>query len=415
MILSFQIILALSLALAVVNARALPNITTQSKSQSVSLGTKVTFQVKASSSSPPLSYQWRLNAVDIPQATTSSLAVPGIQLLNAGDYLAVVTDASGSVTSKVATLQVDPAFTKITTGPIATEGGASTACAWGDYNNDGWPDLFVNNRDQQNFLFRNKGDGTFEKITAGHMVTNITTHLAGVWGDYDNDGYLDMLVTNGGSLAGNQKNFLYHNNGDGTFSQPAAAAVGSIVTDAGGFLGAAWGDYDGDGFLDVFVAHYTGANRIYHNVSGAAIKPWRPAPKNGSRGPIPTASKYNRVAMMSLSWPAAWSSTWSAMETRKSIEDASSRLQRLFVIPLRSIKGPSLVFYQILLQTRRLGLAWELDDSSPAWEKSFPELASILAPIRPWSRARTICQHWTPAREALPRLNSLFIGRSSAF
>ena len=54
-------------------------------------------------------------------------------------------------------------FTKITTGNIATEGGASTACAWGDYDNDGWPDLFVNNRDGPNFLYRNKRDGTFER------------------------------------------------------------------------------------------------------------------------------------------------------------------------------------------------------------------------------------------------------------
>ena len=172
------------------------------------------------------------------------------------------------MTSVVVTLSVDPTFTKITTGNIATEGGASTACAWGDYDNDGWPDLFVNNRDARNFLYRNNRDGTFEKITTGHLVTNTTTHLAGVWADYDNDGFLDLLVVNGGCCAGNQRNFLYHNNGNGTFSQPSAATAGSIVSDMGGFHGCAWGDYDSDGFLDVFVANFTGSNYLYRNVGG---------------------------------------------------------------------------------------------------------------------------------------------------
>ena len=260
-------ILLIALAFTGANAVGQPTITSHPTNQSVSLGANVTFQVRATGTEP-LNFQWRLNHVDIPEGITNSLVLTNVQLLHAGDYTAVVTDASGSVTSRVATLQVDPTFTKITTGTIATEGSASTACAWGDYDNDGWPDLFVNNRDARNFLYRNQRDGTFEKITTGHLVTNTVTHLAGVWGDYDNDGYLDMLVVNGGCCAGAQQNFLYHNNRDGTFSQPSPAVTGSILTDAGGFHGAAWGDYDGDGFLDVVVANYTGSNYLYRNIGG---------------------------------------------------------------------------------------------------------------------------------------------------
>jgi hypothetical protein len=268
----FRITLCLCLALAVVKAMALPTITTQPTNRSVSLGAKATFEV-GGTSALPRSYQWRLSSADIAGAITNSLVLTNIQSINGGDYVAVVTDASGSVTSRVAALQVDAAFTKITDRNIVNDGlGASTACAWGDYNNDGWPDLFVNNRDQRNFLYRNNGDGTFERITTGHMVTNVTTHLSGVWGDYNNDGYLDMFAANGGSVDGAQRNFLYYNNGDGTFSQPPTTAVGTIVTDVGGFLGAAWGDYDDDGFLDVFVANYFASNWLYHNIGGTTFE-----------------------------------------------------------------------------------------------------------------------------------------------
>lgn len=265
-------IVSIGLMFAAATVIGQPAITLHPKSRSVSLGAKVTFQVKATGAQP-LSYQWRRNTVDIPQATTASLALSGIQLIHAGDYVAVVTDASGSVTSKVATLEVDPTFTKITDGDIVNDAGASNACAWGDYDNDGWPDLFVNNYNRINFLYRNKRDGTFERIRAGHMVLNTATHLAGVWGDYDNDGFLDLLVVNGGAAPtdGSQANFLYHNNGNGTFSQPSATTIGNIITDAGGFHGAAWADYDGDGFLDVFVANSTGPNRLYQNIGGRSF------------------------------------------------------------------------------------------------------------------------------------------------
>jgi hypothetical protein len=256
-----------TLAFSVVNAPGQPAITSQPRSQSVSLGANVTFSVRGSGVAP-LKYQWQLAGVDISGEAANSLILTNVQSSQAGGYTAVISNASGSVTSLVAILQVDSTFTKITAGNIVNDGGASTACAWGDYDNDEWPDLFVNNRDGDNFLYRNKRDGTFERVAAGHLVSNTATNLAGIWGDYDNDGFLDLLMVNGGCCAGPQRNFLYHNEGNGTFSQPSAAAVGGILSDAGGFHGAAWGDYNGDGFLDLFVANFTGTNYLYRNIGG---------------------------------------------------------------------------------------------------------------------------------------------------
>jgi hypothetical protein len=263
-------ILTLAIVGLASNALSQPAITSHPMSQRVSLGAKVTFSVRGSGIAP-LSYQWRFAGGDISGATANSFVLTNVQSLHEGDYTAVVANSSGSVTSLVAVLKVDRTFTKMTVGSIATDSGKSTACAWGDYDNDGWPDLFVNNRDGPNFLYRNKRDGTFQKITVGHLVSDTGTHLAGVWGDYDNDGFLDLLVVNGGFEV-IASNYLYHNNGNGTFSQPSAAEAGSIVTDMGGFHGAAWGDFDGDGYLDVFVANFTGTNYLYRNVGGTRFE-----------------------------------------------------------------------------------------------------------------------------------------------
>src|SRR5215467_2997049 len=95
------------------SAHAQPRIIKQPTSQSVSLGALVKFQVSATSTSPPILYQWRFTSTNLDGKTSSSLSLTNIQLINAGDYDAVLTDNSGSITSRVAHLEVDPAFTKI--------------------------------------------------------------------------------------------------------------------------------------------------------------------------------------------------------------------------------------------------------------------------------------------------------------
>ena len=159
----------------------------------------------------------------------------------------------------------DGTFTKITTGSVPNDGGFSVGCAWGDYDNDGYPDLFVANANfaagQPNFLYHNNGDGSFTKITSGSIVTDIANSTGGSWGDYDNDGDLDLVVAN----YFNSPNFLYRNDGGGTFTK---ILTGPVVTDANSSVGSAWGDYDNDGDLDLFVSNDNNQNNALYSNNG---------------------------------------------------------------------------------------------------------------------------------------------------
>ncbi len=132
-----------------------------------------------------------------------------------------------------------------------------------DYDNDGKMDIFITNGSQlpslkksdasfYNRLYRNKGDGTFEDVTekAGLNGANLGFSFGVAIGDYDNDGFEDIFIANAGT------NTLYHNNGDGTFTD---VTVQSGLTKPANLLsvGAAWLDYDNDGLLDLWVTNYT--------------------------------------------------------------------------------------------------------------------------------------------------------------
>lgn len=159
----------------------------------------------------------------------------------------------------------DGTFTKITTGTIVNDGGYSLNCAWGDYDNDGWQDVFVANANfgagENNFLYKNNGDGTFTKITSGSIVTDGGNSTGASWGDYDNDGDLDLFVTNYFT----ENNFLYRNDGSGIFTK---ITTGEIVNDGGASVGSAWGDYDNDGDLDLFVSNDNDQNEFLYNNNG---------------------------------------------------------------------------------------------------------------------------------------------------
>ena len=129
-----------------------------------------------------------------------------------------------------------------------------------DYDNDGWQDLFFVNGTRldalpknvappTNRLYRNKGDGTFEDVTAKAGLTRTNWGQAVTVGDYDNDGYDDLFVSCFG------KNALFHNNGNGTFTDVAQKA-GVADNKSKWGSGSAFLDYDHDGDLDLFVASY---------------------------------------------------------------------------------------------------------------------------------------------------------------
>ena len=127
------------------------------------------------------------------------------------------------------------------TKPIA----AVHSAAWADIDNDGNLDLFVANENAPSQLFLNKGDGTFVDISRRAGIDRVAFSKGVVAADYDNDGYPDFYVSNF-----NGANFLYHNNGDKTFTEVAAAAGVQFPR----FSFATWFfDYDNDGWPDLFV------------------------------------------------------------------------------------------------------------------------------------------------------------------
>ena len=154
-------------------------------------------------------------------------------------------------------------FTKITSGPMVNDGGDSRAVNWIDYDNDGDVDLFVTNGPQQgenNFFYENNGDGTFTKITNIAITQDGKASDGSSWGDIDNDGDIDLFVANWWG----QPNLLYLNNGDKTFT----FVNNSIVTTESSYSETgSWGDYDGDSFLDLYVCNSGGdlKNFLYKN------------------------------------------------------------------------------------------------------------------------------------------------------
>ncbi|MEL6843751.1 MAG: CRTAC1 family protein, partial [Bacteroidota bacterium] len=155
----------------------------------------------------------------------------------------------------------DGTFTKADQTPIMLEARSTMSATWGDYDNDGLMDLFVpNTQDDNNSLYHNDGNGAFTKIKTGDIVTDGGNSVGASWGDVDNDGDLDLYVTN----ASNQANFFYLNNGDGTFTRNTSSL---IATEKGHSFGSAWGDIDNDGDLDLFVTQDNGnQNRMYVNL-----------------------------------------------------------------------------------------------------------------------------------------------------
>jgi len=138
-----------------------------------------------------------------------------------------------------------------------------------DYDNDGDLDILVlrggwarTGGRFPNSLLRNDGHGGFEDVTEEAGILSFHPTQAGAWGDYDGDGRLDLFVGNESVPGDPHPSELWHNEGDGTF-RDRSADLGD--PDLGYVKGAAWGDYDNDGRPDLYVSVFGGDNRLFHN------------------------------------------------------------------------------------------------------------------------------------------------------
>lgn len=151
-------------------------------------------------------------------------------------------------------------FTKINSGPPVNDLGYSETASWGDYNNDGLVDLYVTNSAgaKRNFLYTNLGANAFAKVTSGALVNDAFASRCVNWTDMDLDGDVDLFVSN----EANQKENIYRNDGAGVFVKLTA---GTLLNDGGNTNSGSWADFDNDGDLDVFLANDQGNNALFRN------------------------------------------------------------------------------------------------------------------------------------------------------
>ncbi len=145
-----------------------------------------------------------------------------------------------------------------------TDGGNAYACAWGDYDGDRFPDLFIAKLDDPaHVLYHNLGGNRFENVTESAGVSSATGAQGASWGDIDNDGRLDLFVASTGA------NALYLNRGNGTFANEASRYG---VNDPNSAVGSGFVDYDLDGDLDLFVVNLSAGNLMFQNLGGTMAR-----------------------------------------------------------------------------------------------------------------------------------------------
>ena len=179
-----------------------------------------------------------------------SAALNRLRSLIAAVAATLAFDAGGTSASAVVYTNVTAAAAithvqnqGLAAGALYMTGGAAA----GDYDNDGWTDLYFTRLDAADVLYRNLGNGTFEDVSAtAGFTANLPTNGA-AWGDINNDGNADLYVT----ASGDNRFYLYVNDGSGHFTEQAVARGADVGGVSRYGQSVTFGDYDGDGYLDI--------------------------------------------------------------------------------------------------------------------------------------------------------------------
>jgi hypothetical protein len=243
----------------------------------------------------PLKYQAEAMVGGVAIFDYDGDGLPDIYFVNGGEMPAL-TRSGPQFSNRLFHNDGNLKFTDVTDKAGVAGAGYGMGVAVADYDNDGKADLFLASL-TGNQLFHNNGDGTFTDVTAraglsgGKFDGRKMWSVAAAWVDYDNDGLLDLFVSNycqwspetnpkcevnGHRLYCSPKYFkplpnsLFHNNGDGTFTD--VSEMTGVGKSAGRNMGVAVADYDNDGYMDIFVANDAFPNKLFHNLKGKGFE-----------------------------------------------------------------------------------------------------------------------------------------------